>query len=263
MIWSGYRAVRCLLGCTHCFFRQVIGHTLLALKLWITDRKPSIHFCKKDKEFAKWSRARTHTHTHIKYSVRQGFETHSCCPNPRVNLGCLQSARWNKQGGTCSLLKKMWAGILMWPSATSGHRNTNNESPRAAATRHRSYVVQKSERWGPDQSVLPLKVKEYLSMCCVLWGGVMLTQCSECLFRWLRLFVGRSLSARGRVLSALKTSFENTVTTKTATVLIALTPTLWLYTTEGLPAQINSSISMGFWFGTATEFPYMFYLTID
>lgn len=32
--------------CTHCFLRQVIGQTLLALKLWMTDLKPSIHFCK-------------------------------------------------------------------------------------------------------------------------------------------------------------------------------------------------------------------------
>lgn len=35
---------------THCFFRQVIGQTLLALKLCITDLKPSIHFCKQVKQ---------------------------------------------------------------------------------------------------------------------------------------------------------------------------------------------------------------------
>lgn len=31
---------------THCFLRQVIGQTLLALKLWIPDLKPSVHFWK-------------------------------------------------------------------------------------------------------------------------------------------------------------------------------------------------------------------------
>lgn len=55
-----------LSGCTHCFFRQVIGHTLLALKLWITDRKPSIHFCKEDKEVASGQESgHIHIHTHL------------------------------------------------------------------------------------------------------------------------------------------------------------------------------------------------------
>lgn len=39
-----------LLTHTYCFFKHVIGQTLLALKLWITDLKPSIHFCKKIKK---------------------------------------------------------------------------------------------------------------------------------------------------------------------------------------------------------------------
>lgn len=132
-----------------------------------------------------------------------------------------QSAWWNKQDGTCILLTQMWAGILMRPPpATSRCRHTHNELQWAATTRHRGYVAQKPERWGRDQtvvSVLPLKVKEHLIMCCGLWQCVYVCVQESCWHNAVSVYsdssgclwedLGRPC---GHVLSAVKTSFKNT-----------------------------------------------------